>query len=729
MKEGQEVQIQIDGLALKQNKMERNNWLPDVSGATHYPPYEHQVKMRNIIEDEDEFVAMNTTVTGGGKTFSYAVPVMRQNMTAIVVFPTNALTADQYRSISELASKYFSDKDVYIRKLTADHMQERRENKRKSESSVSPTTMKNSQQIQRALDNANKNTGPSFILTNPDVFLGIQRGRYGADTRQKVELADILIVDEFHHAKPKGQNSLIFSMDELYHRTDDRCNLKKFVFLSATPDETVEKQLSDHFGKPSDDLYYRVDSKEHSKPVSEIQLDNSDYNAVMPQVNTTFIGSRPFSTKKKITSDEYFNRIIDFATSGRTIVIMDGVAEVNDVYHVLENATPEDCRVEPISGLRPENTEEKLNESDIIVANSTLEVGVDIGDVENLIFSGYSASRFMQRLGRLRAQSDMLRKSAVCFTTPDTLQTFSAFQELQRNQIPRDMLQRTVNQQLGADADPTLYKSVFSPVEMYRALNERAETMFDTEPSYRRKASQLVAKHCFKSTGENPRKEDIERMWEMAQSPIGESLQSYRQSSLTCLVYDERTETVKTYSIPNIVRLAEVEFLTEPEFDMRLNNVGINPDLYNSEKRYVQSFAWMKGHKNGETLRNPHIVPNNQLQNMLSKEPKHRKPRIISSIEFTVDDTEQIDGLSVLNRQLTVNLRGTDGTNLIGYATEGHPAEIQTVYDLDEFFFTNPISDMNGEYTLALGSNAMYLYCHVQENLRSAKQLHKNYKN
>lgn len=726
MKE-KELNIQIDGLALKQDKKEKNDWLPNVRDSYQYSPYRHQVQMRDIIENKDKFIAMNTTVTGGGKTFSYAVPAMRQNMTSIVVFPTNALTADQYRSISELASKYFVDKNVYIEKLTADHMQKKREKKRKIDSDVSPRAMSNSQQVQRTIENANKNRGPSFVLTNPDVFLGILRGKYGAESRQKVEASDMLVIDEFHHARIKGQTSLIYSMDELYHRNDERCNLKKFVLLSATPDENVEKQLSEYFGFPSEDLYHRIDSTEYSKPISKINLNKDEYNPVMPIVNTTFIGSRPFSTKKKINSDKYFDRIVRFSKSGRTILILDGVAEVNDVYKILDDATNKNYRVEPISGLRPENTEEKLNKADIIVANSTLEVGVDIGNVENLIFSGYSASRFMQRLGRLRAQSDMLRKSAVCFTKPDAIETFSSFQELDKNQISREMLENTVNQQLGSDANSDLYKSLFSPVEIYRSIYDRSKNMYNAEKEYRDKASKIVAKHCFKSANQEPRKEDIERMWEMAQSPLGKSLQSYRQSSLTCIVYDERTDSVKTYSIPNIIRLADVEFMTEPEFDKRIAENGINPSLYDSEKRYSQSFAWVKGHKTGEKLRNPHIKPNDQIQNMLSKKPKNREPQVINSIEFTVNDNRELDGLSTLNRQLNVKMRGSDN-NIIGYPTEGHPAEIQTVYGLDEFFFTNPISDMNGEYTLALGSNAMYLYCHVQESLRSAHKLHKNYK-
>lgn len=723
-----EVSMHIDGLALRQKNSEKDDWLPDVEDSTVYPPYVHQAEMRDVIEDNDRFVAMNTTITGGGKTFSYAVPVMRQDMFSIVVFPTNALTADQHRSISELATKYFGHKDVYLRKLTAEHMQEEREQAR-SDGFVNPSSMTNTQQIQRALENADKNDGPSFILTNPDIFLGILRGKYGSVTRQKMEVADISVVDEFHHASTKGQNALIMAMDELYHRQDSRCNLKRFVFLSATPDETVEEQLSQHFGNPNDDIYHRVDSKENSKPVSELSFDPKEkYNPVMPQVTTTFIGSRPFSTKRKIKSDQYFQRILDFVTSGRSIVILDGVAEVNDVYNILSDATDSSVRVEPISGLRPENTEDKLNNADIIVANSTLEVGVDIGNVENLVFSGYSAARFMQRLGRLRAESDRIQKSAVCFTTPDALQTFSSFRELNRDQIPRDMLQRTVNQQLGTSADSDFYKSEFSPVEMYRAIEDRAQTMYESEKSYRQKASKIVAKHCFKSTGMRPREEDINRMWDLANSPIGDALQSYRQSSLTALVFDQRTSSVKTYSIPNILRLANIDFLTEPGFDKKLRENGIDPELYSSEKKYVQSFSWMKGHKSGDTLRNPHIVPNNQIRRILNEQPIDRKPEIISSLEFSVEDSDELDGLSILNKQLKRELRGAEGTNIVGFGTEGHPSEIQIVYGLDEFFFTNPIANMNGEYTLALGENAMYLYGHVQENIRAARNLYENYK-
>jgi CRISPR-associated helicase Cas3 len=721
-----EVRIQVDGLALKQELSESDNWLPDVDGSTHYPPYKHQVEMRNIIENKDRFVAMNTTITGGGKTFSYAVPVMRRDMSGIVIFPTNALTADQSRSIGELATEYFPEKDIFIRELTADKMQNRREIE-KEKGNLSSSSMKNSEQVKRALDSADKNNGPSFLLTNPDVFMGIMRGNYGQVARQKLELLDIMVVDEFHHARPKGQNSLIMTMDELYHRSDDRCNLKRFVFLSATPDEEIEEQLSKYFGN-KDNLYHRIDSTEYSKSLSELNVKgNEPFNPVMPQVNTTFISARPFSTKHKISSDEYLDRVVNFVSSGRSIVILDGVAEVNDVCNTLRQEIS-NRRIEPISGLRSDNMEDKLNNADIIVANSTVEVGVDIGNIEQLVYTGFNAARFMQRLGRLRA-GDSIRKSAVCFTTPDAIQTFDSLTEMEKLPIPRSRLQDIVNHQLGADTDMNLFKSEFSPVEMYRAIDERAKSMYNSKSDYRKNASKIVAKHCFKATGASPRKEDIERMWKMADSPLGEAMQSYRQSSLTALVYDDRPEcqSVKTYPITSLLRLANIEFMTELEFDDKLEDRDVNPELYSTEKKYVQTYAWMNSYSSGDTLRNPHVVPNNQIQSVLGKNPSSRDPLIVNSIEFTVEDNAELSGLNILNRQLSKNLGGKDGTKIIGYITEGHPAQIQTIYGLDEFFFTNPIANLNGQYSLALGENALYLYCHIQENLGAAQKLYEDY--
>jgi len=723
MNKTKELTLDIDGIALKQETQEKSNWLPDIEGQPQYPPYTHQVEMKELIENNDEFVVTNSTMTGGGKTESHVLPVLKNNLFSVILFPTNALIADQYQSIKKVVDNYYEDDDVFIKKLNSDTMKEYREKKREQ---LSLSSLKNSVQIQQALLNAKRNDGPSFILTNPDVFTGILNGHYHASTRQQLQTADMIVVDEFHHAQPKGKNALMIKMDLLHHLDSERNNLNKFVFLSATPDENVKNQLDNKFGLPSENnLYTHIDSSDNCKDLSKIS-ESEPFNPVMPPLNMKFIGSRPFSTKDKILSEEYFAEIISFITEGRSLVILDGVAEVNDVHSALNNALPK-YKVDKITGITSDNTNKKLKESDIIVANSTLEVGVDIDSVERLVFTGYNADSFMQRIGRLRAESKMNEKSAICFTSPSAIESFKVLNEFNYNKIPRELFEQTVNRTLNKKADIDVYRSEFTAIEMYNYVQNIHNSMYDGKGNYLENAKKIIAKHCFEDLDYNVRKSDIQEKWNLSKSEFGNAMQSYRQSSLTALYYDVETDSVKTYSIPSLLRIGDVEFLTESEFDYRLKSQGIaNPKLYDSEKQYVQTYAWFNGFYNGEKLRNPHVVPSSQLKHMVTKKPENRKPQLINSIEFTVENTDGIKGLDTLNNQLHTELN-SNSTEITGYITEGHPSEIQKIYGLDEFFFTNPIANMNGEYTMALGENAQYLYCHVQENLYSAKQLYNQY--
>lgn len=721
MKQQTEFSVEIDGKALKQDVSEKDNWLPDVKGQTQYPPYKHQVKMNNLINNVDKFIVTNSTTTGGGKTQSYIVPVLNNDLFTIVVFPTNALTADQKQSILDLINDYYSNKDVFVRQLTADTMLEYREEQRKK-GNLSKSALTNGEQIRLSLIQAQRNDGPSIILTNPDIFVGILNGMYGPNVRQHLEMADMAVVDEFHTARPKGKYTLMLKLDELYHRPDNKCNLKKFVLLSATPDKRINNQLENKFGFPDDEIYYHIDSKNDSKPISSLKLSDSEpYNPVMPKVNITFVSSRPFSTKDKILSKEYFSRIVEFVKNGRTMIILDGVAEVNDVHMALENAYPNKS-VEQITGLTSENMNDKLREADILLGNSTLEVGIDIGNVEQLIYTGYNASSFEQRLGRLRAEPGKIEKAALCFTSPEALESFKGFRDIEKPSVPRNMLHNTVDRKLNKSVDLKTYGSEFVPIEQYHSSIKRAETMNDSN-EYLQESAERIKRFCYEDNDYDMRQFEVQKLWNLARTELGEAMQSYRQSSLTALYYDVIEGSVKNYSISGLLRMGDVEFLTELEFDHRLKSLDIDPSIYDGEKRYSQVYAWLNGFHSNDILRNPHVGPTDQIQNLVSKNPKKRYPVLLNDLEFTVEDTTQLDGISKLNKELTKNLNGDNGSKIVGYVTEGHPSQIQTIYGLDEFFFTNPISNMNGDYTLAIGENAQYLYCHVQENIGAAESL------
>lgn len=725
MNDNDELRLKVDGIGLQQQTSEQDSWLPDVDGAEQFPPYPHQVEMQDIITGEDKFAVANVTVTGGGKTYSYSVPAMENDMFTIVVFPTNPLIEDQYRTIRELAETYYPEKaedDFLVRKLTSDSMQERRE--KEQAAGVSAEALNNGEIIRKVLDEAHKNDGPSFVLTNPDVFTRIAKTKYNGYVREKLGLADMVVVDEFHHARPKGRTSLLYSLDMIYHRSDNATQIDKFVFLSATPDEQLQGFLRDKFGNGTDDFYHEVSSTSDSKPVSKVS-DGDDYRAVMPKLDMRFFPSRPFATKNKLIDDEeLFQRTIDFLSNGRSIVILDGVAEVNEVYKELDPALP-NKQVEPISGLRSDNTSEKLSEADVIVANSTVEVGVDIGEVDQLLFTGFNSSRFMQRLGRLRAEDpNGETKQVACFTMPDAIRSFRSLKEGKWPDVPRERFQSRVEHMLKKQNDPDIYRSEFAPIEFYRTIKDFCKDKSqDTTTSYRAPALKLVEKHCYSTVDHEVTEEDVNRLWKRAESPLGESMQSYRNSSLTALVYDTRTDSVKTYQIPALMRFGDIEFLTEPEFDLRLKNEDIDPELYNSDKQYTEAYAWLHGRHSMDKMRSAEIVPNNMLRYQLDQDPAQRSPQSMNGIRLTVDEHDpELQGLQTLNKQLDRN------ADVIAYATEGHPAQLQTIYDLDEFFFTTEIANLNGNYSLAIGENALYLHCHVQENISSARNLRNQYR-
>ena len=70
-------------------------------------------------------------------------------------------------------------------------------------------------------------------------------------------------------------------------------------------------------------------------------------------------------------------------------------------------------KIERVDGLHPA-TPEKLKDFDVLISNSSVEVGIDF-NVDRLVFSGYSKSKLLQRIGRLRNKPEDEICEAVCF--------------------------------------------------------------------------------------------------------------------------------------------------------------------------------------------------------------------------------------------------------------------------------------------------------------------------
>jgi CRISPR-associated helicase Cas3 len=703
------VSFTLDGISIKTMPEKSKEWLPET--GTQFPPYPHQYRMQQIMDKKDEYTVMNTTVTGGGKTYSYSVPSLKNDLFTIVIFPTNALIKDQYKTITDLCTSHFSHKDTYTKVLTGENLRTMRDK--------SQNVSSNSEIIESVLHRAHRNNGPSFILTNPDILLKIARKQYSNHLPEVLGLCDTIVVDEFHQSRPKGRMSIMQTLDEYYHRDDEKTSIRKVIFLTATPNERLKNQLKNKFGRGTKEYFYHVQSKDDSVQSSEAP---AKWREIMPQIEMRFFVSYPFKTKERIRSDtDKRNVILDTIESGRSMIVVDGASEVNEITDDLRSLYPNKT-IGDVSGLRNTDTINKLNNSDIIVGNSTLEVGVDIDNVKNLIFSGFNKSRFMQRLGRLRSSDDSRVKNAICFTTSEAVQKLNRLAQTCKSTVPRERFEYYISKSLSSASNPETYRVEFAPIELIQAIENYTEGLSpDEKRRYRKNAMALVEKNCFSTIDKNVHKPDLRRVFEQIDSPLSKALQSYRASQLTSLLYDERTDSVKTYSTLTLLRSNEVSFMTWPDFEFELRQRGIDPEVYQSEKMYVESYAVSKGPHRMDTLRSAEFVPDTIIQEQISKKPLNRFPEITDGIEIDVRNDEYLTGLQILNKCLRKN------ANLIIYSTEGHPAELQTTYNLDEFFFTTEISNMNGNYAAATGENALYLYCYVQENIRGARAIRQKY--
>jgi len=92
-----------------------------------FEPYAHQQDLQELFQTSDEFLAVNDSPTGGGKTMSWLAPVVERGEHALAVYPTNALIHDQYDQLTDELDESFPGlgSDIEVLPITADTLRTR----------------------------------------------------------------------------------------------------------------------------------------------------------------------------------------------------------------------------------------------------------------------------------------------------------------------------------------------------------------------------------------------------------------------------------------------------------------------------------------------------------------------------------------------------------------------------------------------------------------------------
>lgn len=561
----------------------------------------HQLQMQQAITDERVDVIGNVNPTGSGKTLSWVAPTLRSGeegdgWIVLATYPTRALVENQLSVIRDLYEQYYSatweprrrghtittddERRLIVtenHEFRLDELVQRVTGEETIDRSVDSVLMEAYETAQKA----SQAGVPSIVLTTPDMLTLLATNRVRSpDVTQVPGLVDMIVVDEFHLANPRGKRLLPFHLD-LYMRLTKQRYLDTLVFLSATPDATAVKHLERAFTTEI------IGPTAHATP-SDCPTPTT--RQILPQAQVHLTSRQMFSTGQWLA--EHADRILRWHSDGdQTVLILDSVREVDILATALDERSADSICIGRISGWHGGDRQATIETADIVVGNTALEVGVDFDRVSRLLCTAYDASSAIQRIGRMRARDVLDEYEIALVTTSEThsaiLSQATTIQRPAVKQIQppnlilsRDQLQEVLSETIDATTEARYYDALCAAYARY--LWEDADDPLQAvvtpqEDLYK----ELVNDHFgpdVRDLFELPKGAD--RLWrelgEMLHRyearyddegalALFEEMHQYRPSSLSALVIDttEAEQQLKEYHLGHLLRYAEGQIVSQ----------------------------------------------------------------------------------------------------------------------------------------------------------------------
>jgi CRISPR-associated endonuclease/helicase Cas3 len=686
--------IRLDGVCVPQTDQPYLN----------HSAYDHQAEAEKLLTSTDEFFALNASPTGSGKTYSWLKPALEAGIDTIAVFPTNALIADQVETARELKRQHFGD-DVEIVEATSETVAEWRESGRKKRVSKGKALRK---RMTEALDR-NRAT---VLCTNPDILTLIRRDMYNHHRlKQHSERFEMLVADEFHLADVKQRNTLLFLMDEMYSTPETFVRTNRFYLLSATlegneTDRPLDRRIREDIGVDP------VELTADAQPAATVGGD--DWRRVMPPVEIDLRTAPTFGTADELLSKATREEFVSFCADGQTVVMVDGVDEVDRLYETLGEQL--DGTVRRITGFNRGDVREKIESFDVLVSNSAVEVGLDF-QPEQLVFSAHDSPTLVQRLGRLRDRGDDLNYRAWCYV-PDSVHG-RLEQELRSHERP---ITRATFEQAAAEAftgscDYSSYSWRWADLEAYHHVKNRVESATsDQADRVYNEGVERIRRHFYEPYDRSLGKSDLKRLENGLDYRLLDRLQSYRGDGLQVMVRDHVADEMKLYDIFHILRWGRVKFHSRRAFRERLDDR--ERQFYDGYASYAVGFCDYygkfdtdyadEGEYGGRRVR---LHDGGGFLLDLKKQPDaQREPTVADGLQVEIDPNgaPRAEGISALNDELFDCER-------LCYVLPGNPSSNSSVYDFGDFFFVYPMDDAS----ITLGTTALYAHCLVQDRIEA----------
>lgn len=675
----------------------------------------HQAETLKALRDPEIDVVFNTAMTGDGKSLAAYLEILQGQALAISLYPTNELARDQENQVHKYVEDFKPANEPRVSRLSGALLEAYAENEGLRKGSA-----------------ISSRAGQSEVLiTNPDILHYLHRGAYLTkyDNPDKLwqrisQNFDFFIFDEFHVFSAPQIAGVLNTMI-LIRATNQP---KKFLFLSATPNEKLIERL--HKAGFQCRLINPAAEDKYKFPNTQAAVNSlaaEHWRQVARPIELTFISIEPTPKASEDWLKENQAHILSqfLAHPGsKGAIILNSLAAVKRLTPIFRALfASHGLTVRENTGLSGSQEKAESLSADLVIGTSTIDVGVDF-KINFLIFESSDAGNFIQRLGRL-GRHDGYEKNG-------HLISFDGFNAYAL--VPNFFVERLFVEDPAVLRDGEVYDRIHLQIlirEKYRQINDfegyykcwgavqSFKLLYDLRNPYiqqqysgslqRFQAScEKVFETSLKKIGGrvNSWRTEWQALLGKKGNPIAEDAMSFRgSSSLLCGLYDltepNEAERFKTYELPGVLSNLDIEMWSKREFLDTLKTITERTGQPIAKGRFEYCLGFMKLRNYRQERLNWKFTYPGDLQPIADA----YKVQILLGLQIWQPDNPWVGSI---NRRLQQQA-------MVCYVMQKPMREVRLRLQLPMHFRIYPISDSgsvhdaNAPYSVAFGQSALLI--------------------
>lgn len=540
---------------------------------------EHQALTLKYLRDPEVEIVFNTAMTGDGKSLAAYLPALRAHAgdgSALAMYPTNALIQDQLRQVHNYQRDFATAKQIGFM-----------DSQRLSELADEV------EYVTRKSDAIHHSIQAEVLLTNPDIFHYIMHFQYydpGKATEtlpgKIINYFETFIFDEFHVFQIPQVVAVLNAMLFIYYQTRRQQPPRKFLFLSATPQQTLQHYLE------RSGMQYRIVNGVYTHAHEAVP----GWRKILNSTSIHFLKQTSEITIE-VWIRENIQVILDFyrrhpGSKGAIIVNSPMTAKrIKAFFQELARDGSFPLSFAEHTGL---SKEADAFSKDLLIGTSTVDIGVDF-EVNFLLFESLDEGSFIQRLGRLGRHDGYTRDGRrVAFSDCAAYAMLAkySYERLEAKLQGKTDLDREELLALVKGGEAKEDRPVFSPVTTFDHYTKQwgvlqtAHILSHTKlqiKSQQEFAQELEEAYntVFGVRMDAMIKRYYGRIHDDDGQKILEELISFRGSSpFDCGVYDATDNAFKTYNLFQIIANTDWRLLNKDEFLARVAKHGLPTARY-----------------------------------------------------------------------------------------------------------------------------------------------------